>query len=88
MYHPSWEGGCKAIWKRGLKLSWREAGPPNHLDDKTDQLVGILDYISQVALHLPSYAGWGAAPEDGGLRGGYRGAEEATEDSGTGAPRS
>ena len=26
----------EATWKRGFKLSWREAGPPNHLDDKVD----------------------------------------------------
>ena len=23
-------------WKREFKLPWREAGPPNHLDDKVD----------------------------------------------------
>ena len=28
------EGRCKAIWKREFKLPWREAGPPNHHDDK------------------------------------------------------
>ena len=27
---------CKATWKRGFKLPWREAGPPNHHDDKVD----------------------------------------------------
>ena len=27
---------CKATWKREFKLSWREAGPPNHHDDKVD----------------------------------------------------
>ena len=26
----------KAIWKREFKLPWREAGPPNHHDDKVD----------------------------------------------------
>jgi len=26
----------KATWKREFKLPWREAGPPNHLDDKVD----------------------------------------------------
>jgi len=31
-----WEGRYKAIQKRGLKLPWREAGPPIHLDDKVD----------------------------------------------------
>ena len=29
-------GRCKATWKREFKLPWREAGPPNHLDDKVD----------------------------------------------------
>ena len=28
--------GCKATWKREFKLPWREAGPPNHHDDKVD----------------------------------------------------
>ena len=27
---------CKAIWKREFKLPWREAGPPDHHDDKVD----------------------------------------------------
>ena len=30
------EGRCKATWKREIKLPWREAGPPNDLDDKVD----------------------------------------------------
>ena len=30
------EGKCKAAWKREFKLPWREAGPPNHHDDKVD----------------------------------------------------
>ena len=30
------EDRCKATWKRELKLPWREAGPPNHYDDKVD----------------------------------------------------
>ena len=30
------EGICKATWKRKFKLPWREAGPPNHLNDKVD----------------------------------------------------
>ena len=30
------EGRCKATWERGFKSSWREAGPPNHRDDKVD----------------------------------------------------
>ena len=30
------EGRCEATWKREFKLPGREAGPPNHLDDKVD----------------------------------------------------
>jgi len=30
------EGRCKATWKMGFKLLWREAGPPNHHDDTVD----------------------------------------------------
>ena len=30
------EGRCKATLKREFKLPWREAGPPDHLDDKVD----------------------------------------------------
>jgi hypothetical protein len=30
------EGRCKATWKSELRFSWREAGPPNYLDDKVD----------------------------------------------------
>ena len=30
------EGRCKATEKREIELPWREAGPPNHLDDKVD----------------------------------------------------
>ena len=30
------EGSCKATWKREFKLPWREAGPPNHHNDKVD----------------------------------------------------
>jgi len=32
----TWKGRCKATWKREFKLPWREAGPPNHHDDKED----------------------------------------------------
>ena len=38
------EGRCRATWERELKLPWREAGPPNYLDDKVDsdqQVVNI-----------------------------------------------
>ena len=30
------EGRYKVIWEREFKLPWREAGPPNYLDDKVD----------------------------------------------------
>jgi len=33
---PDSEGRCKATWKRKSKLPGREAGPPNHHDDKVD----------------------------------------------------
>ena len=33
---PTPTGRCKATWKRRFKLPWREAGPPNHHDDKVD----------------------------------------------------
>ena len=29
-------GRGKATWKREFKLPWREAGAPNHHDDKVD----------------------------------------------------
>ena len=29
-------GRYKAAWKEEFKIPWREAGPPNHLDDKVD----------------------------------------------------
>ena len=32
----SCEEKCKATWERGFKLPWREAGQPNHHDDKAD----------------------------------------------------
>ena len=39
--HESLEGRCKATWQREFKLPWREAGPPNYLNDTidSDQLV-------------------------------------------------
>ena len=30
------QGRCKATWKMEFKHPWREAGPPNHHDDKVD----------------------------------------------------
>ena len=32
----AWEGRYKTSGKREFKIPWREAGPPNHLDDKLD----------------------------------------------------
>jgi len=32
----AYAGRCKATCKRGFKLPWREAGPPNYHDDKVD----------------------------------------------------
>jgi len=29
-------GACTATWEREFKIPWREAGPPNHYDDKVD----------------------------------------------------
>jgi hypothetical protein len=29
----------KFTWKRGFKLPWREAGPPNHLDDEVVSMI-------------------------------------------------
>ena len=34
--HLREEGSCKATWKKKFKLPWREAGPPDHHDDKVD----------------------------------------------------
>ena len=41
---------CKATWKRGFKLPWREAGPPNHHDDTREADAG--EHLLAV-LHLP-----------------------------------
>jgi len=36
MTSPTSQGRCKATWEKEFKLPWREAGPPNHHDDKVD----------------------------------------------------
>ena len=36
MSRRSEEGRHTAIWEREFKLPWREAGPPNYLDDKRE----------------------------------------------------
>ena len=41
--HVDLESRCKATWKRGFKLSWREAGPPNHRDHKVDADHKVVD---------------------------------------------
>ena len=40
----------KATWKREFKLPWREAGPPNHLDDVVDADQLVVD--KELALSL------------------------------------
>ena len=46
---PITEGRCKATWKREFKLPCREAGPPNHHDDKVD----LKQYIVNEEHSLP-----------------------------------
>ena len=36
-------GRCTAPCKREFKLPWREAGPPNHHDDKVDSDQWVVD---------------------------------------------
>ena len=40
--HP-FELRCKASWKKELKLPWREAGLPNHQDDKVDSYQWVVN---------------------------------------------
>jgi len=52
----TWEGKCKATSKRELKLAWREAGPPNHHDDKEDSLsVAISDLAREHSAFIASH---------------------------------
>ena len=65
------EGRYKATWKREFKLPWREAGPPNHLDDKvdSDQKVAIKEVcFCAVAGGVCS----GAVQRDGAVDQGHR----------------
>ena len=39
---------CEAAWRREFKLSLREAGPPNHLDDNVDS--DLLDVTKELYL--------------------------------------
>ena len=41
LYGVELEGRCRATKKKEFKLPWREAGPPNHLNDavNSDQQV-------------------------------------------------
>jgi len=34
LFSVTQEGRYKATWKKEFKIPWREAGPPDHLDDK------------------------------------------------------
>ena len=45
------EGRCKATWKREIKLPWREAGPPNHHDDKVDSDQKVVNKEIPLSLH-------------------------------------
>ena len=65
------EGRCKATWKRGLTLPWREAGPPNHQDDKvvSDQWV----VNKELSLRSGSRAAGTSPRLHVTERGGYRG---------------
>jgi len=49
-------------WTKGLKLTWREAGPPHHHDDKLDD-----DVNKEVSLEAGPCGGQGAS--GGGKRG-------------------
>ena len=48
---PVKEGKYKATWKREFKVPWREAGPPNHLDDKVDSNQKVVD--TELSLWVP-----------------------------------
>ena len=49
---PRKEGRCKATWKREFKLPWREAGPPNHHDDKVDSDQWVVDKELSLVLEM------------------------------------
>ena len=36
-------GRCKATWEKKFKLPWREAGPPNYLNEKVDSDQWVLN---------------------------------------------
>ena len=38
-----YDGRYKATWKKKLKPPWREAGPPNHVDDKVDSDLEVVN---------------------------------------------
>ena len=48
----AYEGRCKATRKREFKLSWREAGPPNHLDDKVDSGQKVVNKEFSLLSHM------------------------------------
>jgi len=50
-----YEGRCRATWKTEFKFPWREAGPPNHHDDKVDSDQKCVN--KELSLSLPGYPG-------------------------------
>ena len=47
----------RATWNREFKLPWREAGPPNYLDDKVDSDQKVVD--TELSLSLAREVGLG-----------------------------
>ena len=45
---------------REFKLPWREAGPPNHHDDKVDSDQEVVN--TELSLYLPGIARWSEPP--------------------------
>ena len=48
------EGRCKDTWKREFELAWREAGPPNHLEDEVDSEQYVVNKDLAPSGRLPS----------------------------------
>ena len=46
-----------ATWKREFKLPWREAGPPNHQDDKVDPDQWVVNTELSLSSHASAEAG-------------------------------
>ena len=58
------EGRYKATWKREFKLPWREAGPPNHLDDEVDSNQQVVN--KEISLFGAERRGAGGGGVSGG----------------------